>query len=322
MDFDPRTLRYFLALVQERHFGRAAARVHIAQPALSQQIKQLETQLGIQLFDRSTRRVEVTPAGERFTEHARRIAAAYERATDDMAAFARGSVGRVSVGFVGTATYDVLPRLTRTVRTELPGIDLRVRGELLSPQLLDGLLTSEYDLVLIRPQPTSEPSPQRGLHYLVSPSPDRPDIVLETLRTEQLLAVLPTNHPLAHTDPVDLAALDGETFITHPSGTRSTMHHLVLDACARAGFRPPVLEVSETATLVVSVAAGLGVALAPEPVRSLGLDGVTYCRLQHPETVDLILAQRESEASPGVVAVAALARAAAVNSAQNEAGSG
>ncbi|MGW5724830.1 LysR substrate-binding domain-containing protein [Nocardia beijingensis] len=311
MDFDLRTLRYFLALADERHFGRAAARVHIAQPALSQQIKQLETQLGIQLFDRSTRRVEITAAGERFTEHARRIEAACARATEDMAAFARGSAGRVSVGFIGTATYDVLPRLTRMVRTELPHIDLRVRGELLSPQLLDGLATGEYDLALIRPQPGSEPGPQRGLHHLQAPNPDAPSIVLETLRTEHLLAVLPTNHPLAHTDPVDLAALGGETFITHPSGDRSTMHHLVLDACARAGFRPHILEVSETATLAVSVAAGLGVALAPEPVRSLGLDGVTYRPLQHPETVDLILARREQETSPGVTAVAALVRAAA-----------
>ncbi|MEU6187588.1 LysR substrate-binding domain-containing protein [Nocardia sp. NPDC047038] len=315
MDFDLRTLRYFLALADERHFGRAAARVHIAQPALSQQIKQLETQLGVQLFDRSTRRVEITPAGERFTEHARRIEAACARAGDDMAAFARGSAGRVSVGFVGTATYDVLPRLTRTVRTELPDIDLRVRGELLSPQLLDGLATGEYDLTLVRPQPSSEPGPARGLHHLLAPSPDAPNIVLETLRTEHLLAVLPVNHPLAHTDPVDLADLDGETFITHPSGTRSTMHHLVLDACARAGFRPPVLEVSETATLAVSVAAGLGVALAPEPVRSLGLDGVTYRPLRQPETVELMLAHRESETSPGVAAVAALVRAATRDSA-------
>ncbi len=144
--------------------------------------------------------------------------------------------------------------------------------------------------------------------------------MLETLRTEQFLAVLPTNHPLAHTDPIDLAALDAESFITHPSGARSTMHHLVLDACARAGFRPQVLEVSETATLAVSVAAGLGVALAPEPVRSLGLDGITYRHLRHPQTVDLMLAQRKPEASPGVVAVAALVRAAAGGSAQNEPG--
>ncbi|MFC9664087.1 LysR substrate-binding domain-containing protein [Nocardia sp. NPDC127606] len=311
---DVRTLRNFLTLVEERHFGRAAARIHIAQPALSQQIKQLEAQLEIQLFDRSTRRVEVTQAGERFAEHARRIVSACECATEDMAAFARGSAGRVSVGFVGTATYDVLPRLARIVRTDLPDIDLRVRGELLSPQLLDGLITGEYDLALVRPQPTSEPGARRGVHRLASSNPDGPGIVLEPLRSEELLAVLPSNHSLAQTDLIDLAALSGETFVTHPSGARSTMHHLVMDACARAGFRPPTLEVSETATLAVSVAAGLGVALAPEPVRSLGLDGVIYRHLRHPETVDLLLARPDSGTSAAAVAVAALIRVAAGDS--------
>ncbi|WP_040795803.1 LysR substrate-binding domain-containing protein [Nocardia higoensis] len=308
---DLRTLRYYLALVEERHFGRAAARVHIAQPALSHQIKQLETQLGVQLFDRSTRRVEITAAGERFAEHARRIVTAGERATADMAAFAHGTVGRVSVGFVGTATYDVLPRLTRLARTELPGIELPVRGELLSPHLLDGLVAGEYDLALIRPPTGTEPDSRRADHDANAQPPDKPRIVLETLRTERLLALLPATHPLAGSEPIDLADLQDETFVTHPSGTRSTMHRLVLDACARAGFQPPVLEVSETATLAVSVAAGLGVALAPEPVRSLGLEGVTYHQLRQPETIDLMLARRETDTAPAVAAVAALVRTAA-----------
>lgn len=308
---DLRTLRYYLALVEERHFGRAAARVHIAQPALSHQIKQLEAQLGIQLFDRSTRRVEVTAAGERFAEHARRIVAAGERAIADMAAFARGTVGRVSVGFVGTATYDVLPRLTRLARTELPGIELSVRGEMLSPHLLDGLVTGEYDLALIRPPADAEADSRRSDRDSGARPPEEPRIALETLRTERLLALLPVTHPLAGSETIDLAALHDETFVTHPSGTRSTMHRLVLDACARAGFEPPVLEVGETATLAVSVAAGLGVALAPEPVRSLGLDGVTYHRLRQPETIELMLARRETDTSPAVAAVAALVRTTA-----------
>ncbi|WP_153412546.1 LysR substrate-binding domain-containing protein [Nocardia macrotermitis] len=299
---DPRTLRYYLALVQERHFGRAAARAHIAQPALSQQIKQLEAQLGVQLFERSTRRVEITGAGERFAEHARRIVAAVDHATADMAAFAHGSVGRVSVGFVGTATYDVLPRLAHLARRELPDIELQLRGELLSPQLLDGLAAGQYDLALIRPQIGPEQDVSDGKRR------EDPTITLEPLRTEQLLAVLPTAHPLAASETIDLAALSDETFVTHLSDARSWMHHRVLEACARAGFRPRVLEVGETATLAVSVAAGLGVALAPEPVRSLGLDGVTYLPLQTSETVELLLAQRETGASAAVAAVADLVR--------------
>lgn len=286
-------MRYVLAVVEERHFGRAAERVHIAQPALSQQIIQLEAQLGVRLFERSTRRVEVTEAGERFAEHARRILEAAARAADEMAAYAQGRVGRVSVGFVGTATYDVLPRLTRLVHAQLPEIDLPVRGELLSPQLLDGLRAGVYDLAFVRPSPEVAA-----------------DLDLQTLRTEELLAVLPAGHRLAGADRVNLADLQEETFVTHPSGERSWMHHRVLEACARSGFRPATIEVSETATLVVSVAAGLGVALAPAPVRSLGLDGVTYRQLRSPETVELVLARRTDVISPAVQSVLALARQA------------
>src|SRR3954462_2333135 len=113
---DLRHLRYFVAVAEERHFGRAAERLHLAQPALSQQIKQLERELGVQLFTRTTRRVEPTEAGLRFADHARSVLADVDRARDDMAALATGHAGRVSVGFIGTATYDVLPRVAREVR--------------------------------------------------------------------------------------------------------------------------------------------------------------------------------------------------------------
>ncbi|MET8427653.1 LysR family substrate-binding domain-containing protein [Nocardia sp. NPDC004860] len=146
------------------------------------------------------------------------------------------------------------------------------------------------------------------------PTPDAPSIELERLHTEQLLAVLPTAHPLAHREAVDLAALNEETFVIHPSGDRSAMYHLVLDARSRAGFSPSVLEVSETANVAISVAAGLGVALAPEPVRALGLEGIAYRPLRQRETIELFLARRETDTSPAVAAVAALVREAAAAS--------
>ncbi|KWX25296.1 LysR family transcriptional regulator [Mycolicibacterium wolinskyi] len=295
-----RTLRYFLAVAEERHFGRAAARIPVAQPALSQQILALEVALGVKLFDRSTRHVEITAAGRRLVEHARRIVEAADRARAEMTAFAEGKVGQVSVGLVGTATYDLLPRLTRLVRTELPGVDLQVRGELLSPQLLDSLEAGTVDLALVRPLSAEEP--------VAAPPAGGRGIVLERLRTEELLVVLPSTHPLAGYNVVDLSELRDETFIVHPSSARSFMHHHVLNVCARAGFRPALLEVSETATLAVTVAAGLGVAIAPEPVRTLGLDGVAYRRLRHRETVDLLLASRSSPTAPAITAVAAVIR--------------
>jgi DNA-binding transcriptional LysR family regulator len=285
-----RHLRSFTVLAEERHFGRAATRLHIAQPALSQQIKQLERELGVSLFTRSTRRVEPTEAGLRFAEHARAVLGDVARAEADMELLASGHGGRVSVGFIGTATYDVLPRVAREVRRELPDIELVLRGELLSPQLVAGLTDRTYDLALLRPDPLNSG-----------------DLTQRSLRTEPLVAVLPAHHPLAGRRRIPLSALADEAFVMHPSGNRSSMHEEVLRACAAAGFQPTaVTEVGETATLVVFVAAGLGVALVPAPVRSLGLDGVAYVALTDAPTVDLALATRADDHSPAVRRVAAI----------------
>ncbi|WP_030421453.1 LysR substrate-binding domain-containing protein [Streptomyces sp. SCSIO 75703] len=288
-----RQVRYFLALAEERHFGRAAARVNVAQPALSQQIKQLERQVGSTLFDRSTRHVALTEAGRHLLTHARSILGEVERAEAHMAALASGRAGRVSVGFVGTATYDVLPRVARTVRSRLPGVSLELRGELLVPELVQGLADGTYDLAVLR-------------------TDGRLDAPVEVtpLRTERLVAVLPTRHPLAGHDRVPLAALADESFVVHPSQARSTMYAWVLGACARAGFRPATLvEVGETATLVVFVAAGHGVALVPESVQSLRLDGVTYVPLAEDEPVTLALARRSHPDPPVVDRVAEVVEA-------------
>ncbi|MDI3388532.1 LysR substrate-binding domain-containing protein [Streptomyces sp. B-S-A8] len=284
-----RQVRYFLALAEECHFGRAAARLHVAQPALSQQIKQLERELGTPLFHRSTRHVELTEAGRELTGYARTLLAEAERARLHMTELATGRAGRVSVGFIGTATYDVLPRVARTVRAQLPQIALELHGELLTPQLVDGLLAGTYDLAVFR----SATAPES-----VSVTP---------LRTEKLVAVLPAHHPLAAGHAIPLASLAGEPFVIHPAGPRSAMHDRVLNACRQAGFQPPSLvEVGETATLVVLVAAGHGVALVPESVQSLRLDGVTYVPLAEPETVELVLGRRTPHTAPAAQQVAAV----------------
>jgi len=284
-----RHLRSFAVLAEERHFGRAAGLLHLAQPALSQQVKQLERELGVELFTRTTRRVELTEAGTRLVDHARSVLADVDRARDDMALLATGRAGRVSVGFIGTATYDVLPRVAREVRRELPDVELQLRGELLSPQLVSGLAGRTYDLALLRPDPLDD----AGLD-------------VRRLRSERLVAVLPAQHPLAGRRRIPLSLLAGDPFVMHPSGHRSSIHARVLEACADAGFEPsPVLEVAETATLVVFVAAGLGVALVPEPVRSLGLEGVAYVSITGAPTVELALATRP-DVSPAAQRVAAI----------------
>ncbi|MFE0923233.1 LysR substrate-binding domain-containing protein [Streptomyces nigra] len=282
-----RQLRYFLAVAEECHFGRAAARLHLAQPALSQQIKQLEGELGIALFHRTTRQVALTEAGRQLADHARTLVGGEERARAHLHELAAGRAGRVSVGFIGTATYDVLPRVARTVRAQLPGVAMDLHGEILAPRLVEGLLDETYDLVVVREAASGD-----GL--CVAP-----------LRSEPLVAVLPSHHPLASRRVVALEELAGEPFVIHPSQARSSMHDRVLAACRRAGFEPsPLVEVSETATLVVFVAAGHGVALVPQSVQSLSLEGVTYVPLAVPETVDLLLVRRTGRNSPATTRVA------------------
>ncbi|WP_404386417.1 LysR substrate-binding domain-containing protein [Knoellia locipacati] len=282
-----RHLRYYVAVAEELHFGRAAQRLHMAQPPLSQQIKQLEAEIGVVLLNRSTRRVELTPAGERFLDRARAILADVDHAGDEAQRVAAGEVGRVALGLIGSATYDLLPTIVPALRKACPDIVLDLRGELLTPAQEEGLRDGTLDICILRP-PVRDP----GLRVRV-------------LRQEPLIAVLPAAHPLAERDGIRLEDLRDEPFITYPSRHRSVLHDATFDACQRAGFVPKVVqEVSETSTLVVFVAAGLGVALVPEPVRHLTITGAVYRPLVgEPSFVELAVATRGDERSPHVLRI-------------------
>ena len=285
-----RHLRYFVAVAEERHFGRAATRLHMAQPPLSQQIRNLETELGVVLLRRTTRRVDLTAAGETYLARAREILASVDEAGAEAGRVAEGLVGRVVIGCVGSATYSVLPALARTLRKELPGIDFAFRGEMLVPDQVAALLAGRIDLALLRPPV------------------DDATLRVTTLRREPLIVALPEAHPLAARERLRVADLRDEELIVHVGQGRSVMHGLVTSLCREAGFEPRVRhEVAETSTLVTFVAAGLGVALVPEPVAALGVAGATYRPLDGPTArVDLAAATRADDES------AALARALAV----------
>jgi DNA-binding transcriptional LysR family regulator len=286
-----RHIRYFIAVAEECHFGRAAERLHIAQPPLSQQIKQLEAELGVQLLVRSTRRVELTQAGERYLERARAIVAGVEEAGREAVRVAAGEVGRVSLGFVGSTTYELLPRLTRVLRQELPLVELDLHGEMLTPDQVAGLHDGTLDLAFLRP-------PVRD-----------PDLRLKVLRREPLVAVLPEAHPLAALEAVPLPDLRAEPFVSFLSQHRSVTFDAVFDACLAAGFEPDVRqEVAETSTLVSLVAAGLGVALVPESVQHLRVTGAVYRPLEgEPAGIELAVARRAREDSPHIGRILALA---------------
>ena len=283
-----RALRTFVVVAEQASFSRAAEALHLAQPGVSQQVKRLERDLGAELMHRSTRRVQLTAAGEQLLPRARSILAEVDRAEVEVRRLGAGLAGRVAVGFVGTATYDLLPRVARAVRAQLPDVQLELFGEQLSPALVEGLQSRRLDVAVLR-DPSSESS-----------------LTVRPLRSERLIAALPADHTRAQAESVPLASLRDAAFITHPSGHRSVMYDATMGACRRAGFLPAdVVEVRETATLVAFVAAGLGVALVPEPVRSLAIEGVAFLPLSDVDyQTELVLATRSADIGAAVLRVA------------------
>lgn len=278
-----RHLRYFLAVAEERHFGRAAGRLHMAQPPLSQQIRQLEDELGVRLLERSTRRVDLTEAGAAYLERVRGILAEVEDAGEEARRIASGLQGRLVVGCVGSATYSLLPALARSLREELPGVDFAFRGEMLVPAQVSALLRGDIDLALLRP-PVEESA-----------------IRLTTLRRDRLIVALPEGHRLARRRRLRVEDLRDEDLVVHTS-RGSVMHRTVVELCRGAGFEPLVRhEVAETSTLVTFVAAGLGLAVVPEPVAELGVPGATYRPLgARAARIDLAAAVRLDDDSPAL----------------------
>lgn len=266
-----RHLRGFIAVAETLHFGLAADRLHIAQPALSRTIAQLERELGVSLFTRSTRSVTLTAAGTEFLTEARALLAGLDRASARAHAVGTGQVGGIRLGVTGSATYGYLPRIASVMHRELPGVSLSVETEMLTGAQEDALTDGAIDLGILRP-------PLR-----------RPELVVVRVEDEPLVVALPPRHRLATHDLVEVADLRDEPFITY--GTRSVVLDAVVAACAHAGFTPHrAHEVQATSTMLALVAAGLGVALVPETASSLALPGVTFHPIDSPVTLELALA--------------------------------
>ena len=280
-----RHLRYFVAVAEERHFGRAAERLHMAQPPLSQQIRQLEAELGLTLLTRTTRRVDLTPAGAAYLERAREILGAVDAAAHEAASIASGRRGRLLIGCVGSATYSLLPALARTLRAELPEVEFGFRGEMLSPDQAAALIDGTLDLGLLRPLPTGNSG--------------GPGLSITHLRQEDLLVAMPKDHRFAGRRRVRIADLDGEGLVIHAGSGRSAMNAMIQELFDSAGIRTHIAhEVAETSTLVTFVAAGLGVAIVPEPTAALAVPGVVYVPLTGTPGVELVAATRAGDESP------------------------
>jgi DNA-binding transcriptional LysR family regulator len=240
-----RQLRYLVALADERHFTRAAEREHIAQPALSQQIRRLEAELGLTLVERTTRRVAMTQAGELLVGRARRVLAELDAAQAELASLAGVQAGRLSVGALHTMGPVDLSLLLASFHRSHPAIELTVR-EQSSEELAEMLRVDEIDLAFLS---VTERIQSRGLTF-------------QRLVSEELVAVLPRAHRLARQPSVRLAELAGESFISFRRGSR--LRELLDWAAGEAGFDPHItLESNESRRIRSLVSSSLGVAILP-----------------------------------------------------------
>ncbi|TQL19648.1 DNA-binding transcriptional LysR family regulator [Streptomyces sp. SLBN-134] len=289
-----RYLTAFVAVAEELHFGRAARRLQMAQPPLSQQIRQLEKELGVQLFERNTRSVRLTSAGDSFLGPVRTVLRDLDLATRAVKAAGRGEFGRVTVGFAGASSHEALPLLTRAVRASHPGIELVLAGQTYANTALARVAEGTLDLGFVR-------LPAR-----------RPGVRTRVIYEEELICALPSDHRLARQERIALADLAQEPFVTFPSNAGSSLRDAMTEACEKAGVVPRVTqEAPDSHTILALVAAGVGVTLTLTSVQHVQGTGLVYRPLDgDPVRLHAALAWRADNPSAALRTVLAVAEEA------------
>jgi DNA-binding transcriptional LysR family regulator len=261
-DIELRHLRYFVAVAEELHFGRAAQRLHLAQPPLSQQIRKLEQMIGYPLFTRTSRSVSLTVAGEAFFESARRTLRNVQRDIDETRSIGRGEVGSLHIGFVGSGMLTNLPAIFRTYSEAYPRVRLYLH-ESFTARVIEGLENGTLDAGILR-----DGDPVTGLE-------------VTTILSEPFVAVLPVNHPRARQKSISPAALRHEPFVYYPRSAGTRAFEKPLTIFEKHGFRPQIVqEASHWLTILRLVGAGLGVSVAPECVRRIASPDVVCVALR------------------------------------------
>ena len=253
-----RHLRYFLAVAETLHFSRAAAKLGIAQPPLSQQIRKLEALVGAPLFERTTRGVRLTPAGAMLRE---RATATIARVGDDLEQtrrVARGEEGRLTVGFSGSVMFTELPAAIQRYRQAYPHVEVQLR-EMWTSEQLTALADGSIDVGFLRD------------------GERRPELSITPLLREPFHVALPANHKLRRHRTVDPASLEGEPFVLFSRRMGSLAYDRTIRCCLDAGFQPQIVqEAPQFPTLIRLVAAGLGISLAPACVATVAFLGAIY----------------------------------------------
>lgn len=258
-------LRYFLAVADELHFGRAAERLHMAQPPLSQQIRLLENEVGVPLFDRTTRSVALTPAGETLRPQAERVIVAADTAERVMEEFRLGEGGLLRLAFVDSASFEVMPRFLRAFRKQYPQVvlDLQIMS---SANQSEALRTGRIDLGISRSLPDADHVDLDGMQFL----------------NEQLYLAVGPDHDLSGRKQIDLERLDSTELIAFEQRLSPTLHQQLDTLFENAGTAyAPSIEATEYTTILGLVGSGEGVAVVPNGVRNFSPEGVSYVRISN-----------------------------------------
>ncbi|CAI0813690.1 Ben and cat operon transcriptional regulator [Serratia entomophila] len=270
MNIELRHLRYFIAVAEELHFGRAAERLRISQPPLSQQIQALEEMVSARLLARNNRNVSLTQAGEMFLKEAYQVVDQVARAAEKAARLERGELGELTIGFTSSAPFiSVVSRSLRAFRQQHLQVHIKMR-EINTKQQIEPLLNGELDLGVMR----NTRLPDALRHHL--------------LLCEPLVAVVPEGHPLSRLAPGALRFqhLAEEPFVFFSREVGTALYDEILLLLSRAGITPYITqEVGEAMTIIGLVAAGLGVSILPASFSRVRIDGVKYLPLAEPDAV-------------------------------------
>ncbi|WP_051439628.1 LysR family transcriptional regulator [Bordetella petrii] len=263
MDLEPRLLRYFIAVAEERHFSRAAARLHISQPPLSYAIRQLEATLGVRLLERTSRHVALTEAGRVLYREAQALLRQSEAVGTLVQRVDAGLRGRLRIGFVGSMLYRGLPDLLAAMRAALPDVE-HVLTELNSHDQIEAVRRGEQDLGFIHANPA--PAEVQTLDLVAEP----------------FVLCVPDTHPLANRRRVSLQALAHDDFILFARAASPSYHETVLSLCVTAGFHPLIRhEVRHWLSVAALVSQGLGVSIVPACLARSGLAGTRFIAFDH-----------------------------------------
>ncbi|KHK95554.1 hypothetical protein LK09_18680 [Microbacterium mangrovi] len=273
-----RQLRYFAAVADELHFGRAAERLHMSQPPLSVQVGRLEQEIGVSLFERSTRRVTLTPAGRHLHARAQELLDQFEHLRFEMREYADGLAGELTAGFVSSANYTVLPGVVQLFRARRSGVALKL-APLTSGEQFDRLRAGTLDVGIVR---DDIPTSQAG----------GPELITEVVFEERLVACLPVDHPLAQQATVTPEEISEVPMIAYPASLMPGYVGRVTDLLAAADCDARVVEeVVHQETALGFVAAGVGTSILPESVRQLVPPTIAVVPLAGSPTTRLLAAR-------------------------------